>query len=194
MTYPRPPHRGEAVRFFTVSLAEPGAHMLVDRIDQLRAAFVSLLRAHPVRVDAMVVLPDHLHAVWVLPATDTDFAGRWRILKGRFTRLSASATGAARSPWQPRFTEHPVSSVQEHRARIEYCWQDPVRHGLCRHAADWPFSSFQRDTRRGLVTRDWRGPAMHLKAKNGIRPSGQRGIDALPPQGRFDDRQETRPR
>ncbi len=189
MTYPRPPHRGEAVRFFTVSLAEPGAHTLVDQIDQLRAAFVSLLRAHPVRVDAMVVLPDHLHAVWVLPPSDMNFAGRWRILKGCFTRLAAAAEGdgANRSPWQPRFTEHPINSAQEHRSRIEYCWMDPVRHGLCRRAAEWPYSSFQRDMRRGLVAQDWRGPVVHSGLGEQIGPSTRPFTETLPARGRIED-------
>jgi REP element-mobilizing transposase RayT len=29
-------------------------------------------------IDAMVVLPDHLHAVWTLPDDDRDFSTRWR--------------------------------------------------------------------------------------------------------------------
>jgi putative transposase len=34
----------------------------------------------------MVVLPEHLHAVWRLPPEDHDYAGRWRLIKARFTR------------------------------------------------------------------------------------------------------------
>jgi hypothetical protein len=36
--------------------------------------------------DAMVVLPDHLHAVWTLPEGDADFAARWRLIKSAFSR------------------------------------------------------------------------------------------------------------
>lgn len=150
MTYPRPPRPGECARFFTVSLAEPGSDLLTAQIDRLRAAYTCLLKAHPVRVDAMVILPDHLHAVWVLPEGEADFAGRWRILKGQFTRQSAGP-----SPWQPRYAEHLITSPDEHRARVEYCWHDPVRHGLARRAVDWPYSSFRRDLRRRLVPEDW---------------------------------------
>ncbi|MSU88051.1 transposase [Rhodobacteraceae bacterium 2CG4] len=175
MTHPRPPRPGESARFFTVSLTEPGASTLVDRIDQLRAAFASLLRAHPVRVDAMVILPDHLHAVWVLPPADTDFAARWRILKGRFTRLLSEDDSVTGSPWQPRFGEQRIRTAAEHAAQVAYCWQDPVRHGQCRRAADWPYSSFRRDMRRGLVTADWRPPTAGVKGMTDFGAGPARG-------------------
>ena len=75
-----------ATYFFTVALADRRSRVLVEHVDALRAAFVATAREHPVRVDAMVVLPDHLHAVWRLPEGDADFPLRWRKLKARFTR------------------------------------------------------------------------------------------------------------
>ncbi|MDD5578765.1 MAG: hypothetical protein PHY16_05715 [Methylobacter sp.] len=32
---------------------------------------------HPFVIDAMVIMPDHLHAVWTLPENDNDFSTRW---------------------------------------------------------------------------------------------------------------------
>src|SRR5215470_17113664 len=37
-------------------------------------------------IDAMVVLPDHLHALWTLPDGDYDFPVRWRLIKIRFSK------------------------------------------------------------------------------------------------------------
>ena len=34
----------------------------------------------------MVVLPDHLHAVWTLPEGDSDFPVRWGQIKARFSK------------------------------------------------------------------------------------------------------------
>ena len=56
-----------ATYFFTVNLAERRSRLLVDRIDDLRAAVRYACRRHPFVIDAMTVLPDHLHAVWTLP-------------------------------------------------------------------------------------------------------------------------------
>lgn len=49
--------------FFTVNLADRRSRLLVDRIDDLRAALRHVHSRHPFAIDAMVVLPDHLHAV-----------------------------------------------------------------------------------------------------------------------------------
>jgi len=45
----------------------------------------------PFTIDAIVILPDHLHAIWTLPVGNPDYSGRWRAIKSRFThRLRAS--------------------------------------------------------------------------------------------------------
>src|SRR3546814_4684512 len=59
---------------------------LVDHIALLRQALQYVQRRHPFTIDAMVVLPDHLHAVWTLPPGDAGYAMRWRQIKGWFSR------------------------------------------------------------------------------------------------------------
>ena len=73
--------------FFTLTLAERrGNDLLVRHISALRAAFRQTLADHPVTIEAIVVLPDHLHCLWRLPAGDDDFPTRWRLIKSRFSR------------------------------------------------------------------------------------------------------------
>jgi putative transposase len=62
--------------FFTVNLAERRERLLTDHVDLLRSAFRYVRRRHPFTIEAIVVLPDHLHAVWTLPDGDADFAMR----------------------------------------------------------------------------------------------------------------------
>jgi putative transposase len=52
----------------------------------LRAAFRAVRARHPFSIDAIVVLPDHLHAIWSLPDGDADYALRWRLIKTQFSR------------------------------------------------------------------------------------------------------------
>ena len=52
--------------FFTVNLADRRASLLTDRIADLRRAYAETVASAPVICDAMVVLPDHLHAIWTL--------------------------------------------------------------------------------------------------------------------------------
>jgi putative transposase len=70
--------------FFTVNLTERRLLLLTQYIEALRSAFRETRRRHPFTIDAMVVLPDHLHAVWTLPEGDSDFATRWRLIKSGF--------------------------------------------------------------------------------------------------------------
>jgi putative transposase len=72
--------------FFTVNLADRRLRLLTDHIDILRSAFRDTRQAHPFTIEAMVVLPDHLHAVWTMPEGDADFATRWRLIKTNFSR------------------------------------------------------------------------------------------------------------
>src|SRR6266849_6506919 len=77
--------------FFTVNLAERRLRLLTEHIDGLRTAFRETRRRHPFTLDAMVVLPDHLHTVWTLPEGDADFATRWRLIKSAFSRNLATS-------------------------------------------------------------------------------------------------------
>jgi REP element-mobilizing transposase RayT len=79
--------------FFTVNLANRRLRLLTEHIDELRAAFRETRRRHPFTIDAIVVLPDHLHTVWTLPEGDADFATRWRLVKTEFSRRVPTANG-----------------------------------------------------------------------------------------------------
>jgi REP element-mobilizing transposase RayT len=72
--------------FFTVTLDDRSSSALIDHIGLLRAAFRGTRNLKPFAIDAIVILPDHLHAVWTLPEGDADFSDRWRRIKGAFTR------------------------------------------------------------------------------------------------------------
>ena len=62
--------------FFTVNLADRRSSLLTANIELLRAAFRYTRRRHPFTIDAIVILPDHLHALWTLPSGESDFATR----------------------------------------------------------------------------------------------------------------------
>jgi putative transposase len=74
--------------FFTVNLLDRQQCLLVDEIVRLREAVATTRQNHPFTIDAFVILPDHLHAVWTLPPGDNDFSTRWRLIKSRFCACS----------------------------------------------------------------------------------------------------------
>ena len=76
-----------ATWFFTVALARRRDNtLLVDWVDALRAAFRHMGERHPFHVDAIVILPEHLHCIWTLPPGDADFPTRRGLIKAGFSR------------------------------------------------------------------------------------------------------------
>jgi putative transposase len=153
--------------FFTVNLLNCKQTLLVDHIDVLRQAMAETRVKYPFGIDSIVVLPDHLHAVLTLPPADADFSTRWRLIKFRFAKSlpKSERIGAVRRArgergiWQRRFWEHLIRDDRDYARHIEYCYINPVKHGLVSRVRDWRHSSFHRDVRRGIFPEDWAGDA-----------------------------------
>jgi putative transposase len=185
--YRRPKLPGACV-FFTVNLVDRGADTLVRHVDVLRQAVAVTRVKRPFRIDAWVVLPDHMHCVWTLPEGDCDYSGRMAAIKAQFTmglrrsgfrptppqneyganggRVRAvdervglkpdlrsddrcdQRTGIRRGNEAPilqkRFWEHHIRNDADFTAHVQYCWFNPVKHGLVTHPREWPFSSWVR--------------------------------------------------
>jgi putative transposase len=149
--------------FFTVCLARRGSD-LTDHIDDLREAYARTHSELPVRTEAIVILPDHLHAIWTLPEGDTDFSERWRRIKARFSHAVGERDRSAskwrqreRGLWQRRFWEHAIRDEADFDAHVRYVWANPVKHGLVERPSEWALSSIHRDIREGRVDPEWAG-------------------------------------
>ena len=59
--------------FFTVNLAERKSHLLVEHVDVLRESVRRVKTAHPFVIDAMVIMPDHLHTCGHFPKVTAIF-------------------------------------------------------------------------------------------------------------------------
>lgn len=162
--------------FFTVNLADRNSDFLTSNPDLIRAAYCATQRTLPFRCDAFVLLPDHLHTVWTLPDDDYNTGGRWALFKSYVSRRVTQAYNRPCSKvirrekglWQRRFWEHVIEDQRDYRAHLEYCWGNPVKHGLAVTPFAWPFSSIHRDTKKGLVAPEWR--ATTLEGSFGERP------------------------
>lgn len=145
--------------FFTVTLRDRRATFLTDNIGLLRGATRAVRDKLSFEIVAVVVLPDHLHAVWKLPPGDTDYATRWRLIKSSFTKelnVVLPHTGSRpESVWQSRYWEHTIRDDIDLQRHVEYVHWNPVRHGHVARAVDWPYSNIHRFVREGLLAADW---------------------------------------
>ncbi|MBB2898444.1 putative transposase [Pseudomonas sp. AS2.8] len=153
--------------FFTVNLNDRSTTLLVDHIGALRQAIRQVKARHPFDILAMVVLPDHLHALWRLPEDDGDYPLRWSLIKAAFSRQLppletvqlSRRLKRERGVWQRRYWEHRIRDEQDLQRHLDYIHFNPVKHGHARSAVEWPHSSIHRYVRAGVLPVDWAGQA-----------------------------------
>ena len=129
----------------------------IERVALLRAAFRKVRARKPFTIDAIVVLPDHLHCIWRLPEGDGDYSGRWREIKKAVSREITGDTNARkeRPVWQRRFWEHVIRDEKDWHRHMDYIHYNPVKHGYVMYPGDWPWSSFERYVKRGWYEASW---------------------------------------
>ncbi len=131
--------------FFTVNLLErQNNDLLVQEIDLLRKTVKRVKELHPFHIDAWVVLPEHIHAVWTLPPDDSNYSQRWRLIRSLFShalplqesRSLVQIQRGERGIWQRRFWEHQIRDDIDFDRHVDYAHINPVKHGLVARAAD----------------------------------------------------------
>ena len=156
--------------FFTVATAQRRAILTTDLGREcLHEALKDVHRRSPFDLVAIVLLPDHLHAVWTLPPGDVEYPTRWRQIKEQFTRsyLGRGGTEITRSNsriskgergiWQRRFWEHTVRDENDLRRCVNYLHWNPRKHNLAQRVQDWPWSGFHRFVELGEYDLLWGG-------------------------------------
>jgi putative transposase len=151
--------------FFTITLQNRASQILIENIDLLRESVRKVKQKYPFHIDAWVVLPDHIHAIWTLPEGDDDYSGRWREIKKYFVkhlpvteyRSTVNIARGERAIWAKRFWEHTIRDDIDYANHMDYVFINPVKHGLVGRVIDWPYSSFHRAVADGIYTVDWAG-------------------------------------
>ncbi|MFO0957447.1 MAG: transposase [Isosphaeraceae bacterium] len=154
--------------FFTVVAANRRPFLAGPLARRCLAESFRIVKArYPWEMPAIVLLPDHLHALWILPRGDSDYSTRWRRIKWEFTRRYLTLGGresdrsesrrarGERGLWQRRFWEHAIRDDEDYEKHCHYIHANPVRHGFVECARDWPYSSFHRWLALGAYPPDW---------------------------------------
>jgi putative transposase len=162
--------------FLTIRLARPVVVSLVAEVDALRAAYLKMQHHHPVVCHAMVVLPDHIHAVWGMPDTTTEIGHRIGMLKSRFSRALPDVAPSSGAPklregergiWERGYDLRRITTAQDRTLAVRWCWANPVKHGFCHHPQEWAYSSLHRDIRkRGASLAALQTPATGRHSRN----------------------------
>jgi putative transposase len=154
--------------FFTVVTANRAPFLTGERARQLLGeAFRETRESWPFTVEALVLLPDHWHAVWTLPEGDAAYPRRLGYLKKEFTKAWLGAGGpeqavsrsqrrdGRRGVWQRRYWEHTLKDEDDFARHCDYIHYNPVKHGLVACPHQWEWSTFHRWVRAGYLEQDW---------------------------------------
>ncbi|PXX42703.1 REP-associated tyrosine transposase [Undibacterium pigrum] len=152
-----------ATYFFTVNLQNRKSQLLTEHIDILRTAFRTVQQRYPFKIIAMVVMPEHLHAIWELPQGDLDFSLRWSLIKAAFSKALPKQENISisrqqkreRGIWQRRFWEHLIRDDDDLEMHISYLHYNPVKHGYVDQASAWPHSSLHKFIAQGILDINW---------------------------------------
>ncbi|WP_206605571.1 REP-associated tyrosine transposase [Pelagibaculum spongiae] len=76
---------GGGYYFFTV-VTQNRRPILIENIELLRESFRHVMVTYPFKIEAAVILSDHLHMIWKLPEHDSKYSIRWRLIKSNFSQ------------------------------------------------------------------------------------------------------------
>ncbi len=155
-----------ATYFFTVVTHERRKILCLGENPQLlKKALETVKDRHPFTIDAIVLLPDHLHCIWTLPTDDDDFSNRWMLIKSAFTRTcqnpfqsvasKSKVMKRERNVWQRRFWEHQIRDDEDRQRHADYIHYNPAKHGYASSPLAWRYSSFHRYVKAGVYYPEW---------------------------------------
>jgi putative transposase len=142
-------------------LCEAAARLL------LRQCLLDCQQQWPFTIDAIVLLPDHLHSLWTLPPGDDCYPKRIAWIKKEFTKAWLRQGGpeqqvsadrrrdGRRGVWQPKYWEHTIRDEDDFENHLNYLHYNPVKHGFVSRPRDWPWSTFYKWVKLCVYPEDW---------------------------------------
>ena len=129
--------------------------LFVESLELLRDAFQRSKQKYDYSIEAIVILPEHLHMI-IRPKIATEYSQIIRHIKRSFVygldeEIKAQAKAEISHAkyhrghagiWQERFYEHTIRDEKDWLEKMEYIKNNPIKHGYVEDLADWKYSSF----------------------------------------------------
>jgi len=135
--------------------------LLIAHIELLREAFASSKKRYDYTIEAIVVLPDHLHMI-ITPQIATDYPKIIAHIKRSFiygldpetkahAKMEISSAKYIRNHagiWQERYYEHTIRNEKDLMEKLTYMQSNPIKHGLVERIDQWQYSSFYKSSHK----------------------------------------------
>ena len=141
--------------YFITMVTQGRTPILIENIDLLRDSFKRSKQRYSYRIDAIIILPDHIHMI-ITPKNAQDYSKIISHIKRSFVygldktlkeeaklRLSSSNYNRKLSGiWQKRFYEHTIRDEKDWLDKMHYIRHNAVKHALVDSWEAWKYSSF----------------------------------------------------
>ena len=145
----------EGYSYYLTIVTQNRQPILIENIELLRESFRRSKKRYDYNIDAIVILPDHIHMI-ITPKIPNEYSKIITYIKRDFlyqlssnlkeeakTNLTASTYNRQHSGiWQRRFYEHTIRDEKDFLKIFEYMKINPIKHGLVEKINDWEYSSF----------------------------------------------------
>ena len=143
--------------YFITIVTEGRQPILIDNITLLRDSFKRSKQRYNYHIDAIIILPDHMHMI-MTPKNPHDYSKIITHIKRSFVygldnnlkeeakeKLTSSSYHRKLSGiWQKRFYEHTIRDEKDWLEKMNYIQHNAVKHELVDDWNQWKHSSFTR--------------------------------------------------
>lgn len=138
-----------------------------EDVQILKSAISQIKKEDPFELNAIVILPEHLHLIMQLNNDDSNYSRKianikrifGKMYQTRYTMRPVLPDSAVKRNelgiWQRRFWEHRIRDSKDYDAHANYIHYNPVKHKLVKSVADWKWSSYFSFLKAGFYDKEW---------------------------------------
>ena len=141
--------------YFITMVTQGRSPILIDNISLLRDSFKRSKQRYDYHIDAIVILPDHIHMI-LTPKNPHEYSKIITHIKRSFVygldaslkekaKLHLSTSSYKRKLsgiWQKRFYEHTIRDEKDWLEKMNYTQNNAVKHAYVDTWENWEYSSF----------------------------------------------------
>jgi len=129
--------------------------ILIENIELLRESFRVSKKKYDYSIDAIVVLPDHIHMV-MTPKIAEEYPHIVRTMKQHFSKhceehfythleqTNSRWKEGYRPVWQKKYYEHTIRNEKDFLEKVAYIHHNPIKHELVEEINEWKYSSYNK--------------------------------------------------
>ena len=123
--------------------------ILIQNIALLRESFQESKHYYRYNIDAIVILPDHIHMI-ITPENVNEYPKIIHAIKYNFSKRYCSNENIIQSSsrykrqmkpiWQKRYYEHTIRDEKDYVRCLEYIQNNPVKHHYVNNEKEWKYT------------------------------------------------------